>query len=306
MTEENYRPRSPDFSSPTHPDYRSSTAISNSYLPCNPTSYAPQSPINTSQRSSYDYPTFFPSSSSPTSFSRPTSSRVCQQYIPPASNIEEMARRSSRLQAADASFAAVPQPQPVQSMPPMPPMEPIQPIQPMQQMMPVTEPSPPPPPEEHTFDARPGAGIEVKTKFPVARIKRIMQADEDVGKVAQVTPIAVFQLHTQRIIRCESEENPIAGSLFLTSNSLTAKALELFMISLVTKAAQEAKERNSKRVTATHLKHAVAKDDVLDFLADIIAKVPDAPASRKHEDDGSDQNEGRRKRGGRRPKEESD
>lgn len=39
----------------------------------------------------------------------------------------------------------------------------------------------------------PGAaeGIEVKTKFPVARIKRIMQADEDVGKVAQVTPVAV-------------------------------------------------------------------------------------------------------------------
>jgi hypothetical protein len=27
----------------------------------------------------------------------------------------------------------------------------------------------------------------IKTKFPVARIKRIMQADEDVGKVAQVS-----------------------------------------------------------------------------------------------------------------------
>lgn len=38
---------------------------------------------------------------------------------------------------------------------------------------------------------RPWSGVEVKTKFPVARIKRIMQADEDVGKVAQVTPIAV-------------------------------------------------------------------------------------------------------------------
>jgi hypothetical protein len=37
----------------------------------------------------------------------------------------------------------------------------------------------------------PSLGIEVKTKFPVARIKRIMQADEDVGKVAQVTPVAV-------------------------------------------------------------------------------------------------------------------
>ncbi len=36
-------------------------------------------------------------------------------------------------------------------------------------------------------------GIEVKTKFPVARIKRIMQADEDVGKVAQSTPTAVCE-----------------------------------------------------------------------------------------------------------------
>ena len=38
-------------------------------------------------------------------------------------------------------------------------------------------------------------GIEVKTKFPVARIKRIMQADEDVGKVAQVTPTAVCKFN---------------------------------------------------------------------------------------------------------------
>jgi len=30
-----------------------------------------------------------------------------------------------------------------------------------------------------------------KSRFPVARIKKIMQADEDVGKVAQVTPVAV-------------------------------------------------------------------------------------------------------------------
>ncbi|KAB8238184.1 negative cofactor 2 transcription regulator complex subunit BUR6 [Aspergillus alliaceus] len=123
----------------------------------------------------------------------------------------------------------------------------------------------------------PEFNVEVKTKFPVARIKRIMQADEDVGKVAQVTPIAV------------------------------SKALELFMISLVTKAAKEARERNSKRVTASHLKQAVVKDEVLDFLADIIAKVPDQPAGRKHDDDGSDQNEQpKRKRGGRRPKDDSD
>lgn len=36
-------------------------------------------------------------------------------------------------------------------------------------------------------------GAEVRTKFPVARIKRIMQSDEDVGKVAQVTPVVVCE-----------------------------------------------------------------------------------------------------------------
>ncbi|CAG7920210.1 unnamed protein product [Penicillium olsonii] len=186
----------------------------------------------------------------------------------PTSFASDMARRSSRIAQSD-SQPIYEMPEDIQPLPedeshslPYPPSSPqAQPVQPIAPEM---------------SDVPPGAGIEVKTKFPVARIKRIMQADEDVGKVAQVTPIAV------------------------------SKALELFMISLVTKAAQEAKDRNSKRVTASHLKHAVAKDEVLDFLADIIAKVPDQPAGRKHEDDGSDQNEGRRKRGGRRPKEESD
>ena len=46
-------------------------------------------------------------------------------------------------------------------------------------------------------------GIEVKTKFPVARIKRIMQADEDVGKVAQVTPTAVCKFLASRFSRPE-------------------------------------------------------------------------------------------------------
>ena len=39
-----------------------------------------------------------------------------------------------------------------------------------------------------TQPSDPTLGVQLKTSFPVARIKRIMQADEDVGKVAQVTP----------------------------------------------------------------------------------------------------------------------
>ncbi|KAI9723339.1 MAG: hypothetical protein M1812_001223 [Candelaria pacifica] len=111
-------------------------------------------------------------------------------------------------------------------------------------------------------------GIEVKTKFPVARIKRIMQADEDVGKVAQVTPVVV------------------------------SKALELFMISLVCKASEAANERSSKRVTATHLKQAIAKDKQFDFLDDIIAKVADAPAPNEKMEEGDEASEGKKRRGG--------
>ncbi len=85
-------------------------------------------------------------------------------------------------------------------------------------------------------------------------------------------------------------------------NCHTAKALELFMISLVTKAASEAKSRNSKRVSAAHLKSAVAKDEVLDFLAEIIAKVPDAPAPSEKAEDTSDAAEGKKRRGGARKK----
>lgn len=72
-----------------------------------------------------------------------------------------------------------------------------------------------------------------------------MQTDEDIGKVAQATPTAV------------------------------AKALELFMIDLVTKGAKNAKEQNSKRVTAAHLKNSLLADSQYDFLNEICENVAD-------------------------------
>ena len=47
------------------------------------------------------------------------------------------------------------------------------------------------------------------------------------------------------------------------------------MVTLVTKAATEARDRSSKRVTAAHLKQAIMKDDNLDFLKEIADKVTD-------------------------------
>ncbi|KAJ1502995.1 DNA-directed DNA polymerase epsilon, subunit C [Coelomomyces lativittatus] len=61
------------------------------------------------------------------------------------------------------------------------------------------------------------------TKFPVARIKKIMQLDEDVGKVAQATPVMI------------------------------AKASELFMYSLLEKSLEQARQLQSQRISPYHM-----------------------------------------------------
>lgn len=111
----------------------------------------------------------------------------------------------------------------------------------------------------------------VRTKFPTARIKRIMQADEEVGKVAQQTPIAV------------------------------GKALELFMVQLVLNSADVAKEKGSKRVTAQMLKQVVEEDEQWDFLRDIVSKVEEGKKG-KAESDTEDDEPKRKGKGGRRKK----
>lgn len=81
------------------------------------------------------------------------------------------------------------------------------------------------------------------------------------------------------------------------------------MISLVTKSAEEAKIRGSKRVGAAHLKQAVLKDDHFDFLHEIVGRVPDAaPAQGKHEGDHSDEAEasGKKKMRARRKRKDDD
>lgn len=136
----------------------------------------------------------------------------------------------------------------MQSYPPTAPVMPAAPSHlPPQQFQPQF---PPPPLQQIPPATISTSHIDVKTKFPVARIKRIMQADEDVGKVAQATPTAV------------------------------SKALELFMIALVTKGSVEAKGQNSKRVTATHLKHALLSDPQFDFLNEICEACPDEGAKK--------------------------
>lgn len=81
------------------------------------------------------------------------------------------------------------------------------------------------------------------TAFPVARIKKMMQADDDVGKIATATPV------------------------------LVAKALECMMEAVLRDAAAVAVARRTKTVTPQHLKHSVAQHPTFDFLRPVLAGV---------------------------------
>lgn len=71
-----------------------------------------------------------------------------------------------------------------------------------------------------------------------------MQLDEDVGKVAQATPILICKYPYWEQL-----------TLMLMANMifLIAKALELFMQSLIDHACQESRVRSAKRLTVAHL-----------------------------------------------------
>lgn len=70
------------------------------------------------------------------------------------------------------------------------------------------------------------------------------------------------------------------------------------MISLVTKAAAEAKSRNSKRVNTVHLKQAIVNNEQFDFLGEIVSKVADAP----EKNDDMDAESGKKKKAAPRKK----
>lgn len=85
---------------------------------------------------------------------------------------------------------------------------------------------------------------KIKTHFPAARIKKIMQSDEDIGKVAQATPVVV------------------------------GRALEIFMANLVEAAIIEARDAGVRRIAASHVRAAVEETEQFDFLVDVVLKYP--------------------------------
>ncbi|KAM8793756.1 dr1-associated corepressor [Eudromia elegans] len=104
-------------------------------------------------------------------------------------------------------------------------------------------------------------------RFPPARIKKIMQTDEEIGKVAAAVPVII------------------------------SRALELFLAALLRRACHVTQARNAKTMTTAHLKQCIELEQQFDFLKDLVAAVPDMPG------EGEEGAEGERPppRRGRRP-----
>ncbi|XP_065184513.1 dr1-associated corepressor-like [Sycon ciliatum] len=86
------------------------------------------------------------------------------------------------------------------------------------------------------------------SRFPPARVKKIMQTDEEVGKVAASVPI------------------------------LVSKAVEMFMQSLLSAASEQASSKKVKTMSAVHMKMCIESERQFDFLKDLVANVSDVAA----------------------------
>ncbi|CAG7836510.1 unnamed protein product [Allacma fusca] len=102
--------------------------------------------------------------------------------------------------------------------------------------------------------AMPSKKKKYNARFPPARIKKIMQSDEDVGKVAQAVPVII------------------------------SRALELFVESLLKKAEVVTQARNAKTLTPSHLKQCIMSEQRFDFLRDLVSSISDVQG----EEDGQD------------------
>jgi histone H3/H4 len=91
----------------------------------------------------------------------------------------------------------------------------------------------------------PGKKKKYNARFPPARIKKIMQTDEEVGKVAQAVPVII------------------------------SRALELFAENLLDQANKVTLRRGARTLTPSHLKFCIENERKFDFLRDMVTNVPD-------------------------------
>ncbi|KAL6477874.1 hypothetical protein MHYP_G00137090 [Metynnis hypsauchen] len=85
----------------------------------------------------------------------------------------------------------------------------------------------------------PGQKRKYNVRFPPGRIKKIMQKDTEVGRMATAVPVII------------------------------SKALEMFMISFLTKTSFITQSKNSRVMSVNHMKQCIESEKLFDFLKDL-------------------------------------
>jgi len=83
---------------------------------------------------------------------------------------------------------------------------------------------------------------KMKCRFPIARIKKIMQFDEEIGKVSTSAPIVI------------------------------SHAIELFLTEILEMLAKEAAKRNSKKIVLADVNACFTEHGRFDFLKPLLSK----------------------------------
>ncbi|KAL6941333.1 H2A superfamily protein [Hanseniaspora osmophila] len=81
----------------------------------------------------------------------------------------------------------------------------------------------------------------IKTHFPAAKIKKIMQSDEDVGKLSSTTPV------------------------------VSGRSLEFFIGLLIVESSKTCLKLGTKRITPDIVKKTIHENNKFDFLRDLCA-----------------------------------
>ncbi|XP_046712532.1 dr1-associated corepressor isoform X3 [Silurus meridionalis] len=97
----------------------------------------------------------------------------------------------------------------------------------------------------------PGQKRKYNVRFPPGRIKKIMQKDTEVGRMATAVPVII------------------------------SKALEMFLISLLTKTSLITQSKNSRVMSISHMKQCIESEKLFDFLKELAEQASGSSAAKE-------------------------
>ncbi|KAM7376375.1 hypothetical protein PAMP_006116 [Pampus punctatissimus] len=118
----------------------------------------------------------------------------------------------------------------------------------------------------------PGQKRRYNVRFPPSRIKKIMQKDTEVGRIAMAVPV---------IICLSPSSSKHSGSCVASIVSgRSARALEMFLKSLLTKTCLITQSKLSTVISVAHMKQCIESEKLFHFLEDLVERTTSMAAQK--------------------------